>query len=256
MLSALSAAFAVFALIALPIVLGLCWWVAFSMLMDKAITAVEFVIYLGISLGVVLEAFALSGTPVFPVLALAAMAFPVALPVAGWLAEKLARERMYLEDIAHYQAAVALHPDVPYFIRKLADVFYDSRQWALAKYYYEQYYKRTSDKRVKYRIDRCQAMLAGKQVPCLKCPHCGAETPRRLPLCIYCNQPLPETSALAKVLRVRRGIRPLLWGVLGVSVVGIVLSLLNPAHLVLATGLWILAIAGVFVYTLARLGYS
>ncbi len=236
------------ALLAYGLLVGACVWHAISMLLEKSLSPLEFTLYLGVFLGAAMGAIGSLGTPLFPVLLLAAILLPIALPLGTWLVDKLKLERMRLEDIARYQTALEKRPDIPYYARKLGDIFYGSEDWALAKQYYERYQKKSGDKKIRHRIRRCEELLqAGKGQPNV-CPNCGTPNPRDARFCIKCNKPLPGLWEIIEVFRARGGMSILLWGIAGATLIGLVLSFVQLLHPIYAAFFWLLVIVGLFVY--------
>jgi hypothetical protein len=230
------------------IIAGLCVWQAVSMLLDRALTLLEFVAYVGLMLATFSGAVASYGTPFFPVLLVVSFMVPVSLPLMNWLIDRLTLQRLRVEDIAHYRACIEEHPEASHFVKKLADALYDNEEWAMAKEYYEQYRKQAGDRGLRFRVKHCDEMLARKQGLSCVCPKCKTANPKLARHCLACEAPLPGPWEFIEAFRGRAGMSILLWSIGITTLIALAFSFLKLLPPILVGLFWLYVIGAAFFY--------
>ncbi len=231
-----------------------------SMWLDREVSGGELVVWLFVYMSAFAMAVASWDSPLFAPIILLCLFLAVGYPVGNHLIEIHGRRRMRTMDIAAYSRAAEKHPDNPYPLRRLGDLFFESRDYGLAIRYYEQYSKRVKDGQVARRIQRAQEFLRESPQETRVCPSCTALNPRGLSHCIECGEALPGLGELLEPFRGRRGIAALLWTA-GVSMaLGLGIALLHTLSehfapllaYIFVPFMLLVAITALFVYLLVR----
>ena len=182
-----------------------------SMCLDGEISVVELVVWGFVYFGALTMALTSWGSPLFAPVILSCLLLAVVYPVGNYLIEMHGRQRLRNIDIALYSRAGEEHPDNPYPLKRLGDLFFTSRDYALAIKYYEQYLVRVKDSQVARRIERARELIRQSSQATRLCSSCGALNPKGVSHCIECGEVLPGAWELIEPFRGRKGIRILLW---------------------------------------------
>lgn len=198
-----------------------------GMLLNREISLGEFIVWLLAFAGLVATTLASVGTVLFPLLALLTLSLALAAPLSSWLVDRLGTQRLRQEDILRYFHAAQARPDIPYYFRKLGDLFYQSGDWALAAQYYEQAQKIHTDAHTAFMLDKARERAAlGKGEPRM-CSTCGRLNPAKARQCLHCGALLPGVHELLLALGQGRGRLWLLFTAALLLSAGMALSLLR-----------------------------
>jgi len=233
----------------------------FTMYLDREISGSELLVWLFVYLAAFSMAFAAWGTPLFFPIVLLCLALAVAYPLGTYLVEIHGRWRLRNEDIAAYARAAAENPNNPYPLKRLGDIFFESRDYEIAVKYYKQYLARFKDPQIVRRMERAQEYMRQSPAETRICPLCHAANPKGVSHCIECGELLPGIQEFLEPFRGRKGISILLWtaGVtmaigLGLVVVQVLTARFAPllAYILLPL-MFLLAITALFVYIYVRI---
>lgn len=222
-----------------------------GLLLMKEISALEFVIYLGVFLVVVMAGVMCWGTPLVWAPALTAVSLAVGFPLARSWANTHAIVKMEQADIERYLESVQKRPDIPYPLRRLAEIHFGRGHYEVAAQWYGKYMERVQDAGIEFRIKRCTELMerAGKRVKvCTECQH---QNPGAARYCVSCGAILPGAWEIIQAFHGKAGKRYLLQAIVVSLVVGVLLGFVTSlSHIYAVLCFWIAAAA--FVYYLYK----
>jgi len=232
----------------------------FTMYLEREVSCGELLVWLFVYLAAFSMAFASWGTPLFVPIVLLCLALSVAYPLGTYLVEIHGHWRMRNEDIAAYARAAEENPNNPYPLKRLGDIFFDSKDYEVAVNYYKQYLARFKDPQVVRRMERAQEYMRQSPPETQICPNCTAANPKGVSHCIECGELLPGIQEFLEPFRGRRGISILLWtaGVtmaigLGLVVLQVLTARFAPLlAYILVPFMFLVAITAFFVYIYVR----
>ena len=243
-------------LLTASLAVGFGWLRMMGMYLEREITGEELAVWSIVYMAAFGTTLAAWGTPACPLLALMTLALALVYPVGTYLAEKRGLQRMRQEDIVASFQALKERPDVPYPYRKLGDIFYASGDFGLAAKYYQAYLGKTKEAKLTARLRECERQQRLQATKARICLQCEAENPHGATHCMECGEPFPGLWEILEQFRSHRGMSVLLWTV-GISMgLGLVLSFLGILHTILAAGLYLIAICGLFIYLYIRIALA
>ena len=246
---------------AIALVAGAAVLRMFTMYLDREISGSELLVWLFVYLAAFSMAIASWGTPLFVPVMILCLALAVAYPLGNYLVEIHGRWRMRNEDIAAYARAAEENPNNPYPLKRLGDIFFDSRDYEVAVNYYKQYLARFKDPRIVRRLARAEEFMLQSSTETQICPNCPAANPKCVSHCIECGELLPGIQEFLEPFRGRKGISILLWtaGVtmaigLGLVVLQVLTAQFAPLlAYILVPFMFLVAITAFFVYIYVRI---
>lgn len=209
--AAVSGAFLTIIALAAGLVVG-GWMVVImlGMVFNREINFFELLIWLLAFVGLLATTLATVGTVAFPVLLLMTLSLGLAVPIMSWAADRIGLRHMRSQDLEAYLRAMQERPDIPYYARKVGDLFYKSGDWQLAVQYYEQSLKIHKDPTAVYYLEKArERMELGEGEP-VTCVACGKLNPRGSHQCLHCGEGLPGAHELLHALGEGRGRKLLL----------------------------------------------
>lgn len=232
-----------------------------SMCLDGEISVAELLVWLFVYLAAFAMAFASWGSPLFGPVILLCLFLAAAYPVGNYLIEMHGRQRMRTMDIAAYSRAAEEHPNNPYPLKRLGDLFFASCDYELAIKHYEQYLARVKDGGVARRIERARELIRQSSQETRLCSSCAALNPKGATHCIECGEPLPGVWEFLEPFRGRKAIGILLWTAglamaagLGVVLIQVLTERFFPLlYCILVPFLLLVAVTSLFVYLYVRM---
>lgn len=239
-----------FMIAAYPIYRVVCMW------FDKTLESHEAFLYLGTLLMLMLGIVAAWGTPLGWMLLIALLVCCLGLPLLNRVADRVSLRRMEDDDLRQFTASLERQPKNTYYRERLARIFLSRRQYDFAlaqmKAALEVAPSDPSLTRLHERIETERR----RAVERLKvCPKCAAENHQESGACVKCGFLFMDPSDLLRVLWTKPALEAAKWGGVGLLVVGIALLALQ-ASLLLATGVFFLALVSVFWYGYVLLSRS
>lgn len=163
----------------------------FSQMLFHEISVFEFIGFVMTFMGVLAAGIVMRGTVWMYVLLLAAFLLAGAGIGTPWVVEFLGARKMRRADIREYLEQIERYPRIPHAYVKLGDIFFESRDWALAAQFYEQAEGLRKDPHTTYRLQRARERIAIGKGPTVQCKGCGRLNPSGLRECLYCGHALP-----------------------------------------------------------------
>ncbi len=231
-----------------------------TMCLDREISGSELLVWLFVYLAAFSMAFASWETPLFIPIVLLCLALAVAYPLGTYLVEIHGHWRMRNEDIAAYARAAEQNPNNPLPLKRLGDIFFDSRDYEVAIKYYKQYLARFKDPQVVRRLERAEEFIRQSPAETRICPNCSAANPKGVSHCIECGELFPGIQEFLEPFRGHKGISILLWtaGVtmaigLGLVVLQVLTARFAPLlAYILVPFMFLVAITAFFIYIYVR----
>lgn len=190
----------------------------------RVISGVELLILLIVYVGVMAGAVA-GGA--LSMIALALMWLTgLALPLIQHLTNQHKISRMMQDDIRKYEEGLRRQPDVPFPHRRLGDIYYERKQWALAVKHYQAYLEvHEVNAYCHQRLERSLMLLRRQEMGLITCPVCGGENQPDAVRCVKCEFYIKGTREIIDVLTTPDMMRLWQWLVLVFLVPGVVLGL-------------------------------
>ena len=202
----------------------------FSLVLFHEISVFEFVGFLTAFVGLLTAGIVMRGTVWMYVLLLAAFLLSGAGIGTPWVVDFIGSRKMRRADIREYLEQIERFPQIPHAYVKLGDIFFESRDWALAAQFYEQAEALRRDPHTTYRLQKARERIAIGKGPTVQCKGCGRLNPSGLRECLYCGHALPGLHDLFGPLAGARARGGLLLSALLFLAAGIYLSLSVSGH--------------------------
>lgn len=232
------------------LLVGACVWGLLGLLIMREISGLEFVLYSGIFLSLVVMG-GLGKPPFGAAALLIAAILAIAFPLARYWGNAAALAMMDRQDIARYKLTVEKRPELPYPYRKLAEIYYRQGHYGAAAEWYQKYVTLTNDPEVKFRIRRCQEMMEKATERVKLCTECRHENPGDARYCVNCGAILPGVWEIIQAFRGKAGTRYLLTVALLSLALGVVLGLVSQLNHIYAMTFFLIAGAAL-VYLLYK----
>lgn len=239
-----------FAAVLLSFMAAGCVWGLLGLLLMKEISSLEFILYTGVFLGLLIMGGV--GGPPFGALGIPlAMGLAIGFPLARQWGNQHALARMEQEDIEKYELTVRKKPELPYPYQRLAEIHYKRHHYEAAREWYQRYLELQDEPEIHHRVKRCTDFIerAGQRVRL--CSECRQENPAEARYCVACGALLPGWWELVEGFRGREGARHLLTVAVASLVLGVLLGLIPRLSPVFARACGFVA-AAAFVYYLYK----
>jgi hypothetical protein len=223
---------------------GACIWGLIGLLLMKEITGLEFIVYAGLFLGVVLTGMIAQQ----PGLLLLAAAVAIAFPLSRRWGNAHALAVMERRDIAKYRETIQKRPEFTYPYQRLAEIYFKQGHYELSLEWYRKYLELAEDPDVKFRVKRCMDLMEqANQKPKL-CTECRKPNPSDARYCGECGAILPGAWEIIQAFRGKAGMRYLISVAVASLAAGIVLGLISGLpYLIAMLFFWIAAAATVYL---------
>ncbi len=232
------------------LIVGACVWGLLGLMIMKDITPLEFVLYAGGLMGLVL--LGMANVPPFGrsgIILAAGLA--IGFPLMRRVAERRALDQMEEEDIRRHLDTIKHRPEIPYSYERLGDIYRKRCHYDLAAEFYEKHYEISGDRDTRHKAKRCRTLAAegGRRK---LCPDCTEDNPADARYCRNCGSTLPGVWEIIEVFRGDRGRRYLLTVVIAATAVGVLLGVVSQFHPIYANTCYLVAAAALVYYLYKR----
>jgi tetratricopeptide (TPR) repeat protein len=205
------------------LLLGACIWGLLGLLLMKEISGLEFLLYTGALLGLVVFGI-LGATGLGPIGLLPAVLLAIAFPLSRRWANQRGLARLEQEDIDKYRHTIAKRPEIPYPYRRLAEIYFKRGNYDVAADWYRKYLEVADDPEVQHRYRRVLQLMEQakeKQQPCTECRFINTGDAR---YCANCGAMMPGPWEIIEAFRGKKGLRYLQTVALVSLIVGAILG--------------------------------
>jgi hypothetical protein len=202
----------------------------FSLMLFHEISVFEFIGFLTAFMGLLAAGVVMQGTVWMYLFLLGAFLLASAGIGTPTVVDFLGSRKLRRADIRDFLAQIERYPQIPHAYVRLGDIFFESRDWALAAQFYEQAEALRKDPHTTYRLQKSRERIAIGKGPTVQCKGCGRLNPSGLRACLYCGHALPGLHDLLGPLAGARARSSLLLTSLLFLASGIYLSLSVSGH--------------------------